>query len=51
MLALKQDPKAARSAEKRELLEWLGDWDPESFDLADINEYLGRVRVKKAYAG
>jgi hypothetical protein len=51
MLALKRDAKAARSAEKRELLEWLGDWDPESFDLAEINEYLGRVRVKKAYVG
>lgn len=34
-----------------ELLERLGGWDPERFDLSEINEGLGRVRVKKAHAG
>jgi len=34
----------------REMLEWLGDWDAEGFDLAEINRSISRIRVKKAYA-
>ncbi len=33
-----------------ERLEWLGDWEPDDFDLAVINQDLGRIRVKKAFA-
>lgn len=49
ILKLKRNPKvAARSEEKRELLDWLGDWDPERFELSEVNQDLGRVRVKKS---
>ncbi len=51
LLELKQNPKSARSADEKERLEWVGDWSPEQFDLAEINQYLGRVRVKKAHGG
>jgi hypothetical protein len=44
-------PTARKDADDRELLEWLGDWDPERVDLAEINQLIGRVRVKKAHAG
>lgn len=33
----------------REFLEWAGDWRPDDFELALINQNLGRVRVKKAF--
>lgn len=48
---LRRNPRGARTAEQRERLEWLGDWDPERFDLSEINQWLGRVRVKKAFGG
>ena len=51
LLELKRNDKAARSKDDRERLEWLGDWDPQQFDMAEINQSLGRVRVKKAFAG
>lgn len=44
-------PTARKDADDREILEWLGDWDPERLDLAEINEGIGRVRVKKAHGG
>lgn len=44
-------PGTARYDDDSELLEWLGDWDPERLDLAEINQGMGRVRVKKAHAG
>lgn len=44
-------PTAKKDADARELLEWLGDWDPELVDLSEINQSLGRMRVKKAHAG
>jgi hypothetical protein len=40
-------PTAHKDADDRELLEWLGDWDPERVDLAEINQFIGRVRVRK----
>ncbi len=50
-------PTAKKDADDRELLEWLKGyggreegWDPEWMDLAEINQGLGRVRVKKALA-
>lgn len=52
MLELKLNPPHPTSkadADRREMLEWLGDWDPERVDLAEINQNLGRVRVKKAF--
>lgn len=54
LLELKQNPPhptAKKDADAREMLEWLGDWDPVRFDLAEVNKELGRVRVKKAFAG
>ncbi|MCC6228393.1 MAG: plasmid pRiA4b ORF-3 family protein [Phycisphaerales bacterium] len=44
-------PTAGNDADSRELLEWIGDWDPDRFDLAEVNQLLGRVRVKKAHKG
>jgi len=51
ILDLFEQPKARRSEEQEELLEWLGDWDPTRFVLSEINQNLGRVRVKKGGAG
>lgn len=49
-LKLKPPKPADKNAdEDLERLEWVGDWDPEHFDLAEINQRLGRVRVKKAF--
>ena len=44
-------PTAKRAAGDRELLAWLGDWDPDLFCLAIINQDLGRMKVKKALLG
>jgi len=44
-------PTAKKDADDRELLEWLGEWDPDQFDLAEANQLLGRMRVKKAHVG
>lgn len=44
-------PSARKDEEKREMLEWLGDWEEDLVDLAEINQMIGRVRVKKAHAG
>ena len=41
---------AKLSADEREMLGWLGDWNPDAFDLAEVNQRLGRMRVKKARA-
>lgn len=52
LLKLRKKPGAAkRSAEKRHMLEWLADWEPEAFDLSVVNQELGKVRVKKAFGG
>ncbi|MBL8886075.1 MAG: plasmid pRiA4b ORF-3 family protein [Phycisphaerales bacterium] len=51
MLKLKKNPKAAKSRDAKERLKWLGDWEPSRFDLSDVNQRLGRIRVKKAMAG
>jgi len=51
ILDLLENPKARRSEEQEELLEWLGDWDPTRFVLGEINQNLGRVKVKKGGAG
>jgi hypothetical protein len=48
MLELKTKPRSALSEEDRERLEWLGDWDPDWFCLAEVNQELGRIRVKKS---
>lgn len=40
--------KERLSADDRERLEWLGNWNPEWLDLATINQNLARIRVKKA---
>ncbi len=42
--------KATLSADDREMLDWLGDWNPDAFDLARVNQLLGRMRVKKPRA-
>lgn len=51
ILALKQDPKADRSESEEEQLEWLGDWDPDRFVLAEINRKLRHIRVENASGG
>lgn len=51
ILDLLENPKAPRSRDQKELLKWLGDWDPTRFVLGEINQNLGRVRVKKAVGG
>ena len=51
LLKLRGKPKKSLTPDDREMLEWLDDWDPEAMDLSDINRNLGRVRVKKAFAG
>lgn len=40
-------PTAKKDRDARERLEWLGDWEPDRVDLAEINPAIGRVRVKK----
>jgi len=52
LLELKRNPPhptSKKDADAREMLEWLGEWDSELVDLAEINQMLGRVRVKKAF--
>ncbi len=50
-LKLKSRAKGKKlSADERHTLEWLGEWEPEWFDLSTTNQYLGKVRVKKAFA-
>ena len=52
LLKLRKNPGAAkRSAEKRHMLEWLGDWEAEALDLSVVNRELARVRVKKVFGG
>lgn len=43
-------PRTKKHADDHERLAWLGDWDPEWFSLDEINQHLGRVRVKKVFA-
>ncbi len=51
LLKLTRTAKGAKlSADERHTLEWLGEWEPEWFDLSTTNQNLGRVRVKKAFA-
>ena len=53
LLALRNTPstsKARKTAADRELLEWASEWDPLPPDLGFINQNLGRIRVKKAFA-
>jgi len=50
MLKLRRKAKKSLTRDERELLDWLGEWDPEWLDLSSINQNLGRVRVKKAFA-
>lgn len=50
LIEIKNRPAAKRSRDDREMIEWLGDWDPDYLDLATINQQIGRVRVKKAFA-
>jgi len=49
LLELKSTPHSALKSDDRELLEWLGDWEPDHVDLAEINQMIGRVRVRKKY--
>lgn len=54
ILELKSKPPhltSVKDADDRDLLEWLGDWNPDRLDLVEINQLLGRMRVKKAYKG
>ena len=51
ILDLLENPKPRRSRDQKDLLEWIGDWDPTRFVLGEINQNLGRVRVKKAVGG
>lgn len=48
--ALPPGDGAAVDEDDREMLEWLGDWDADDFDLAEVNRSISRIRVKKAYA-
>lgn len=43
-------PRTKKHEWDHERLAWLGDWDPDWFGLDEINQHLGRVRVKKAFA-
>lgn len=47
-IQLKVTPPAKPTSDQRDMLDWLGDWEPDLFDLAWINQNLGRVRVKKS---
>ena len=47
MLELRSRTQASLSEDDRERLEWLGDWDPEEFKLAEINKILSRIVVKE----
>ena len=51
ILDLLKDPKSPRSEEQEDLVEWLGDWDSDRFVLGEINQNLGRIRIKKAVGG
>ena len=51
LLEIKKKPAAKRTADDRERLEWLGEWDETVCDLSSINEMLGKMRVKKAMLG
>jgi hypothetical protein len=52
LLEIKQKPAAKRSDDEHERLEWLGDeWDFDRCDLSEINQMLGKMRVKKAMMG
>jgi len=44
-------PRAKKDADRREMLAWLGDWDPDYVALPEINAMLGRMRVKKVRTG
>lgn len=37
MLKLKKNPSAAKLRDDKEKLEWLGDWEPDAFDLSIVN--------------
>ncbi len=50
IIELKTNPSATRDEDDRKFLESLGDWDPQQFELSVINQDIGRVRVKKAFA-
>ena len=43
-LLAKRKPK---SRDELERLEWLGDWDPERFDAAEVQRDLSKIRVKR----
>ncbi len=51
LMQVKRLAPDARSEDDEDLLEWLGDWDEERFDLVEINRALAKTRVKKAFAG
>lgn len=54
LLELKATPPHAAARmddDDRDLLEWLGDWNPDRVELSEINRSIGRVRVKKAHLG
>lgn len=54
LLELQRKPPQGTSEaddDDRDRLEWFGDWDVDRFDLAEINQNLGRVRVKKVNVG
>lgn len=51
ILDLLENPNARRSRDQKDLLEWLGDWEPDRFVLGEINQNLGRVGVKKGFGG
>lgn len=40
----------ALSADDREMLDWLGEYDPKHVDISAINKGLARVRIKKSKA-
>jgi len=49
LIEIMRKPRAGLSADDKDRLEWLGDWDFERFRLDEINQMIGRVRVRKAF--
>lgn len=42
-------PRTRLSRDDRDFLEWAAGWEPDAFSISDVNQALGRVRVKKRF--
>jgi len=49
LLEITGKPHSALSGDDHDMLDWIGDWDSDLVDLSEINQMIGRVRVKKKY--